>query len=1034
MKKQLLLLTTLLVAFNPVRAQQPPVLLKDINTENAAQGTYNVDPANFCSLNNLTYFTAYTPNFGRQIWQTDGTNAGTRPLTHSPELNWSVLSAPAYEIPAMLTAMNGNLYFFTANKNEVTQRNTFNLVKSDVNGNITRLATSSENTLLHDRMFTVYNQGTNDAARKKIVVHNNNLYFAFSDPQHGAELWKSDGTKAGTNMLLDITSGTGSAAPMNFAVANSYVFFTVLNAGKQDLWRTDGTTGGTIKLRDSVATGNNLRCMNVVNNKLYFISNNSNTATNYVWQSDGTVAGTSIVAQAPGSFIYSYLMKQGNNVIYYLTPATGLVKYDGTSPTQLSTTIRPYTPYGRSNGWADVNGTLFFSVLNTGGTGYYSIWKTDGTTAGTVKVKDTISSFNYLNANGTLYFAGNDSSGNGMELWKSNGTTAGTVRLSNFNTSALFGGDGITDLLTEYAMTVQNGKVLLSAFNGTLTAGQAAYPNTVLAASDGTTSGTVLLSPTFTATYDSYPSERIVWNNALYFSAFNHTHGYEFWKTDGTPAGTVFMGDLMPGTQSSYIEGFMPYKNKLYFCTSDSSNGHMFGALWQSDGTPAGTVKVKDSLGNSRYGINKLDTLNGKLIIAAEGAVYVSDGTSAGTVRIPTLAPGATQESAIGNFAFLNGNMVMTARGANSTIGPDEVWQANLTSNTASRIATGLVFHQEIVTFNNAVYFVKEKAVNQYNYALWKTDGTIAGTTIVDTSFYPRHLQLFDNNATLYYTSVSNPGNKSYLRKITMASGVPETVKTYNDYTIGDYIYKNEYAYYNFTIPQVTTVKYSNNFPLYPYFIKVNSNSPIFFPGGDSTTGGELIQTDGTTNGTSLVKDILSGARSGNIQYLTHMINKQGDSIIAFVANDDMEGNEIWISDGTAAGTKNLVHTMPGTNTMNPQQLIWLNNKLIFWGNALETGNEPYVYELFQVLKTDDITANNNTLALYPNPASNMVHVIAASESDISLYSVTGARLYENHVTAGVATVPVGHLPPGIYTIRSVNSKGKILYGKFVKQ
>ncbi|MGJ5635029.1 hypothetical protein, partial [Nostoc sp. CALU 1950] len=62
------------------------------------------------------------------------------------------------------------------------------------------------------------------------------------------------------------------------------------------------------------------------------------------------------------------------------------------------------------------------------------LWKSDGTEAGTVRVKDintaTIHSSpqNLTNVNGTVYFVANDSSGD-SELWKSDGTEAGTVRV-----------------------------------------------------------------------------------------------------------------------------------------------------------------------------------------------------------------------------------------------------------------------------------------------------------------------------------------------------------------------------------------------------------------------------------------------------------------------------------------------------------------------------------------------------------------------------------------------------------------------------
>src|SRR6516225_2833335 len=61
-----------------------------------------------------------------------------------------------------------------------------------------------------------------------------------------------------------------------------------------------------------------------------------------------------------------------------------------------------------------------------------ALWKTDGTTAGTVVVKDINHSPPYwlTNVGGTLFFDANDGT-HGYELWKSNGSAAGTFMLQD---------------------------------------------------------------------------------------------------------------------------------------------------------------------------------------------------------------------------------------------------------------------------------------------------------------------------------------------------------------------------------------------------------------------------------------------------------------------------------------------------------------------------------------------------------------------------------------------------------------------------
>ncbi len=82
----------------------------------------------------------------------------------------------------------------------------------------------------------------------------------------------------------------------------------------------------------------------------------------------------------------------------------------------------------------NVGGMVFFGA--TDGVAGVELWKSDGTAAGTVMVKDIYSGpfssdVKYLtNVNGTVFFVANDGT-NGAELWKSDGTAAGTVMVKD---------------------------------------------------------------------------------------------------------------------------------------------------------------------------------------------------------------------------------------------------------------------------------------------------------------------------------------------------------------------------------------------------------------------------------------------------------------------------------------------------------------------------------------------------------------------------------------------------------------------------
>jgi ELWxxDGT repeat protein len=94
-------------------------------------------------------------------------------------------------------------------------------------------------------------------------------------------------------------------------------------------------------------------------------------------------------------------------------------------------------------------------------------------------------------------------------------------------------------------------------------------------------------------------------------------------------------------------------------------------------------------------------------------------------------------------------------------------------------------------------------------------------------------------------------------------------------------------------------------------------NGSLFFS-ADSDSGRELWKSDGTADGTVLVKDIRPGSSSADVGNLTNV-----NGLLFFNATD-ASGQGLWKSDGTAAGTT-LVHGHSA-----PGSLTNLNGTLIF--------------------------------------------------------------------------------------------------------
>ncbi|GBE72833.1 hypothetical protein myaer87_00600 [Microcystis aeruginosa NIES-87] len=206
------------------------------------------------------------------------------------------------------------------------------------------------------------------------------------------------------------------------------------------------------------------------------------------------------------------------------------------------------------------------------------MWKSDGTAAGTVLVKNihpgSGGSFpGGLTAVGnTLYFTANDSV-NGYELWKSNGTSAGTVLVADIRPGVPSSGPR--------NLRVADNTLYFTADDG--------VNGRELWKSDGTAAGTVLVanirSGASGSISSSDPFNLTVVGNTLYFSANDGVNGYELWKSDGTAAGTVLVADIRSGSSSSNPGNLTVVGNTLFFSADDGVNGR---ELWALDvGAPA---------------------------------------------------------------------------------------------------------------------------------------------------------------------------------------------------------------------------------------------------------------------------------------------------------------------------------------------------------------------------------------------------------------------------------------------------------------
>jgi len=296
------------------------------------------------------------------------------------------------------------------------------------------------------------------------------------------------------------------------------------------------------------------------------------------------------------------------------------------SSAQIPSLLRDINPSGNSSTAVNTcaNGLVFFRA--TDGAHGLEPWASDGTTEGTVMLRDINPGadgslpLGFIAWNGQVYFAA-DNGVDGYQLWSTDGTVAGT----QFELAI----DDVQDLESSSNFTVYNDMIVFSGLTGAL-GGE-------LWRTDGTVDGTQLILDINPGTLSSSPREFMPYNGLLYFSARSPGVGEELWVTDGTAAGTHLVKDIDEGTGAGTPSGLAVANGLLFF---NGDDGFLHGTeLWATDGTTEGTTLVKDIIPGSNSSLPRnLVAFNNEVWFTAytgsESHIWHSDGTEAGTVML----------------------------------------------------------------------------------------------------------------------------------------------------------------------------------------------------------------------------------------------------------------------------------------------------------------------------------------------------------------------------------------------------------------
>ena len=151
----------------------------------------------------------------------------------------------------------------------------------------------------------------------------------------------------------------------------------------------------------------------------------------------------------------------------------------------------------------------------------------------------------------------------------------------------------------------------------------------------------------------------------------------------------------------------------------------------------------------------------------------------------------------------------------------------------------------------------------------------------------------------------------------------------------------------------------------------------FFFAANDGIHGDELWLTDGTAIGTRMVRDIAPGPASADISGITAFGNK-----VYFAATDNIHGRELWQSDGTESGTRLVADILPGPLGSAPADLTPARDKLYFAAFDFEHGEELWITDGTEggtQLVVDAVPGEDDAYPHHITPVKDQVYFVVES-------------------------------------------------------